>query len=182
MTLEKLPFVDNAPSSLGSGSRSDSPASLEVSISQMEDRTLVVLAGELDDATVPTLRNALLDPIEHLKDHLVLDIGMLTFLDSSGLGLFVSVHKKLESKGCSLTIFAPTPMARRVLEITGLTEILTIQPAKTSLANGRAHAGRSTKRVWTTKATPSGGLRLRPPCAWAASPLRASKRHALRTT
>jgi anti-anti-sigma factor len=130
MTLEKTPAVENAQSSLGFNTRGGCPALFEVSISHMDDRTLVVLAGELDDATVPALHNALLDHIEHLKDHLVLDIGMLTFLDSSGLGLFVTVHKKLESKGCKLTIFAPTPMARRVLEITGLTEVLTIQPAK----------------------------------------------------
>jgi anti-anti-sigma factor len=130
MTPEKFPAVEPAQFHLGVRAGGACPAPFEVSISHMDDRTLVVLAGELDDATVPTLHHALLDPINHLKDHLVLDIGMLTFLDSSGLGLFVAVHKKLESKGCKLTIFAPTPMARRVLEITGLTEVLTIQPAK----------------------------------------------------
>jgi len=130
MTLDKLPVVEFVGANLNVNTDGECPVSLDISVSHMDDRTLVVLAGELDDATTPALHNALLDPIEHLERHLVLDIGMLTFLDSSGLGLFVTVHKKLESKGCKLTIFSPTPMARRVLEITGLTEVLTIQPAK----------------------------------------------------
>jgi anti-sigma B factor antagonist len=101
---------------------------LEISLSQMEDQTLVVLAGELDQSTAPTLRAELLAAIEDIRGEFVLDIEKVTFLDSTGLGLFVSAHKKIEALGSTLIIFAPNAMVRRTFEITGLTGVLTIRP------------------------------------------------------
>jgi stage II sporulation protein AA (anti-sigma F factor antagonist) len=101
---------------------------LQITISQMEDRTLVVLAGELDDLTAPFLR----DKLANLAGDVVLDVGLLRFLDSTGMALFVTMHKKLQSQDHRLVIFSPTPSARRLFEITGLTEFLHIQPARSN--------------------------------------------------
>jgi anti-anti-sigma factor len=99
---------------------------LQITISQMEDRTLVVLAGELDDLTAPFLR----DKLANLSGDVVIDVGLLRFLDSTGMALFVAMHKKLKSQDHNLVIFSPTPSARRLFEITGLTEFLHIQPVR----------------------------------------------------
>ena len=63
MTLEKFPAADNTLSTLNLSIGAERPTSFDISISHMEDRTLVVLVGELDDATVPLLHNALLDVV-----------------------------------------------------------------------------------------------------------------------
>ena len=102
---------------------------LEISLGHMEDQTLVVLAGELNESTAPTLRAELLPAIEHIRGEFVLDIEKVTFLDSTGLGLFVSLHKRIEALGSALIIFAPNPVVRHTFEITGLTGVLTILPA-----------------------------------------------------
>ena len=39
----------------------------------------------------------------------VLDIGLLTFLDSTALSLFISQHKKLRSQGSKLVIYPGAP-------------------------------------------------------------------------
>jgi anti-anti-sigma factor len=101
---------------------------LQITISQMEDRTLVVLAGELDDLTAPFLR----DTLVNLAGDVVLDVGLLRFLDSTGMALFVAMHKKLKSQDHTLVIFSPTPSARRLFEITGLTDFLHIQPVRSN--------------------------------------------------
>jgi len=114
-------------------------ATLEITVSDMEDRTLVVLAGELDAMTVPFLRERcaeLLDgglPGNDAVD-VVLDIALLRFIDSTGLALFLRLHKKLDSMGHRLVIFSPTPMARRILQITGLMEFLRVLPAEPAAA------------------------------------------------
>jgi anti-sigma B factor antagonist len=100
-----------------------------ISVSYMEDRCLMVLSGELDVATAPLFREYLIGITADLKGDLVLDIGLLTFLDSTGISLLVSEHKRLIAQGSSLTVFSPTPMARRLFEISGLTSILTIVPS-----------------------------------------------------
>jgi anti-sigma B factor antagonist len=100
-----------------------------ISVSQMEDRCLMVLSGELDVSTAPLFREYLVGVTGDIATDLVLDIGLLTFIDSTGLSLLVSEHKRLSARGSSLTIFSPTPMARRLFEISGLTSILAIVPA-----------------------------------------------------
>jgi anti-anti-sigma regulatory factor len=44
----------------------------------------------------------------------------------------VSQHKNLSAKGRKLVIYAPTAMARRLFQITGLEEVLTIEPLEES--------------------------------------------------
>ena len=43
----------------------------------------------------------------------VIDIALLTFCDSTGLGVFVAEHKRLQANGHKLTIYAPTPSLQR---------------------------------------------------------------------
>jgi anti-sigma B factor antagonist len=128
MTLKEVPHAQPMPKAV---------PLLEISVSHMEEQTLIVLAGELDESTAPALRAELLAAIEHIRGEFVLDIERVTFLDSTGLGLFVSAHKKIEALGSTLTILAPNPMVRHTLEITGLTGVLTIRPATLAATGDR---------------------------------------------
>ena len=62
----------------------------------------------------------------------MLDIKKLSFIDSTGLSVFVSQQKKLSANGRKLVIYAPTAMARRLFQITGLGEVLTIEPSESA--------------------------------------------------
>ena len=106
----------------------EAAAPLQITVSQMEDRTLIVVAGELDDFTAPFLRQRLTEEIEDGAGDVVLDIGLLTFVDSSGLALFLTAHKALGAVGRKLVIFSPTRTARRLFQITQLTDFLNIEP------------------------------------------------------
>ncbi|HEX3795886.1 MAG TPA: STAS domain-containing protein [Acidimicrobiales bacterium] len=128
MTLEHAASLPEPSASEDSLVHSVGDHSLQISISQMEDRCLVVLSGELDVSSAPLLREQLVAITTTVQTGLILDIGLLTFIDSTGLSLLVAEHKKLESQGATLTIFSPTPMARRLFEISGLTGYLTIVP------------------------------------------------------
>jgi anti-sigma B factor antagonist len=101
---------------------------LQVLVSQLKDQARVVLTGELDGATAPFLVRTLVDVDATLEGDMILDIGQLSFIDSTGLSVFVSQHKKLEAKGQKLVIYAPSAMARRLFQITGLEQVLAIEP------------------------------------------------------
>jgi anti-anti-sigma factor len=64
-----------------------------------------------------------------LVGNLVLDVGLLTFIDSTGLSLLVALHQRVRSSGHALTVADPTPKARRLFQITGLDQVLTLVPA-----------------------------------------------------
>ena len=57
---------------------------------------------------------------------LVLDLSSLEFIDSSGLRELVVALKRQREIGSDVVLRAPTDHTRRVLEIVGLSEVLTI--------------------------------------------------------
>jgi anti-sigma B factor antagonist len=80
---------------------------------------VVHLRGELDLESVPRCREVL-EPALEEGPSVVLNLGDLSFVDSTGLALFASAHKTLTTRGQSLVLVAPQPVTRRVLEIVGL--------------------------------------------------------------
>jgi anti-sigma B factor antagonist len=101
---------------------------LQVFVSRVECTTRVVLAGELDGASAVSLSDRLTQTAADLVGDLVIDIGLLTFIDSTGLSLLVSLHQQVRASGYALTVAEPTPMARRLFQITALDNVLTVVP------------------------------------------------------
>jgi anti-sigma B factor antagonist len=118
--------IPTDPTALTGKFLGDSP--LQILVSHLKEHAYVVLTGELDGATAPFLVRTLVEVNETLEGDLVLDIKKLSFIDSTGLSVFVSQHKNLSAKGRKLVIYAPTAMARRLFQITGLEEVLAIEP------------------------------------------------------
>jgi anti-sigma B factor antagonist len=98
----------------------------------MEHQAYVVLAGELDGSTAPFLARTLVDVYADVQGDVVLDIRQLLFIDSTGLSTFVSQHKRQQARGYRLVIDHPTEMARRLFDITGLAQVLIIEPPQPS--------------------------------------------------
>jgi len=91
------------------------------------DVATVVVRGEIDVATAPQLREALHELVQDGVKQIVLDCAALSFLDSSGIGLLVATRKRL-GEGGQLVIASPPSHVRKVLELTGVTEELSLRP------------------------------------------------------
>jgi anti-sigma B factor antagonist len=102
---------------------------LEIEVQDSEDRTLVTLSGELDASTASFLYDKLSDLEVEDTQNVMLDLAQVTFMDSTGLAVIVTEHKRLQHSNGTLTIFSPPSSVRRLFEITGLTTVLDIVPA-----------------------------------------------------
>jgi len=102
---------------------------LEIDVERGDERTLVTLSGELDASTATLLYDQLSDLEVEDVQHVVLDLAQVTFMDSTGLSVIVTEHKRMQHSRGSLTIFAPPSSVRRLFEITGLDSVLDIVPA-----------------------------------------------------
>lgn len=91
----------------------------------------LVLDGEIDAHTAPDLGRHL-DPLPGDGGDVVLDVGAIEFIDSSGLRLIVEAHQRAEADNRRLVVSQPSPAVVRLLEISGLTEHLTIETADQS--------------------------------------------------
>lgn len=84
----------------------------------------VVLRGEYDLASVPALTELLARAIAVDDADLVVDLAQVQFMDASILGVLVRADDFLGRRSRSLWLRAPSRMARRLLEICGLTGLL----------------------------------------------------------
>ncbi|WP_412102901.1 STAS domain-containing protein [Plantactinospora sp. KLBMP9567] len=84
------------------------------------------VAGEIDLATAPVLRDKLLTLLrDQTPAVLVVDLAGVAFLDCAGIGALVGVRNAAGEAGCELRVTDPQPFVRRVLEVTGLLGIFT---------------------------------------------------------
>ena len=97
---------------------------------------VVTAPKEIDIATAPALRSALLKAAARGHGTLVLDMTMTRFCDSSGLHTLLAAHKLAQDEGGSLLLINPARAIIRVLEVTGLNRLL---PSFTSLDQALAH-------------------------------------------
>jgi anti-anti-sigma factor len=100
---------------------------------------VVTAPKEIDIATAPALRSALLKAAARGHGTLVLDMTMTRFCDSSGLHTLLAAHKRAQDEGGSLLLISPARAIIRVLEVTGLNRLL---PSFTSLDQALAYIRR----------------------------------------
>jgi anti-anti-sigma factor len=86
------------------------------------------LEGEVDVATAPKLRRDLHQAIEQNPGATItVDLGGVSFLDSTGLGLLVSGLKRARSDGGDVVVANAAPNVRKVFDITGLSKVIPFQ-------------------------------------------------------
>lgn len=84
----------------------------------------VAVSGELDMSTAPQLSQSLAEVLDQHPREVTVDLGGLSFIDSTGLALIVRTSNALRAHEGSLRLVRPTPPVRRVLEIVGLDGLL----------------------------------------------------------
>lgn len=102
------------------------PGELKVLVSGADPEYEVRLLGELDMSTAPQLRDELLRVVSDRARMVTVDLSELAFVDSTGLSVLITGLKRLRQQGGEMALRSPTPGTRRVLEITGLTEVFPI--------------------------------------------------------
>jgi anti-anti-sigma factor len=93
--------------------------------SACEDETgRLTLSGELDLATVPRVQEAVDELLAQGVRQLVVDLGDLGFVDSSGLRLFIVLDRRAATEGWTLGLIRPRNAAMGVFEVSGAEENL----------------------------------------------------------
>jgi anti-sigma B factor antagonist len=109
-----------------------------------DDVAVVVAGGELDYAASPQLKERLGESIEAGASHLVLDLSMATFIDSTAIGVLVGAVMRLrELDGRSLTVVCAGEDQRvlRIFEIAGLDSLITLHRSREEALSALAVAG-----------------------------------------
>ena len=93
-------------------------------------RAVLTIWGELDLLTEPEFRSFLAAVIDCGPGSVELDLGQLNFMDASGLRVIADGTERLSLLGRFLTIRSPSKTVLRVLELTGLADLVGIGPTQ----------------------------------------------------
>jgi len=102
--------------------------SLTVQTEQRDDMVVVSVAGELDMATAPQLQDQISDLLEKGRTRLVFNLAEVSFCDSTGLSVFVRAKNSTDDAGGTVRLAAPQRGVLRILEVSGLVEVLRTYP------------------------------------------------------
>ena len=100
--------------------------SLAVKTPEGSDAHVLVLGGELDIATTPTVRSALDAAIQSGHKKIVVDLTGLNFIDSTGLGVLIGGLRRAREAGGRVMLVAAEGRILRLLRVTGLLRIFAV--------------------------------------------------------
>lgn len=95
-------------------------------------RTVLRLAGEAD-VTTRQLGQVLGAEAAKKPRLLLVEVSGLEFIDSAALHEIVRAHRELRADGCLLAIIGPTPAVSRILQLSGIDQVIPVHASAAEL-------------------------------------------------
>jgi len=99
---------------------------MTIATREQPEATIVDVNGDVDMGTSPALRKTLLESLK-TTPRLVVNLGGVKYIDSSGIASLVEVLKDARNKKKRLVLFGLSTGVREVLQLTRLTKIFEIR-------------------------------------------------------
>ena len=103
---------------------------------------IVDLPERLVMANAQEARDAVLNIVEQGHHRLVLNLGEISFIDSSGLSVLVSAMKAVHAEDGAIALLSPTDGVRSLIELTRLHQVFDIYEDRDEAVNQLAEADR----------------------------------------
>lgn len=100
---------------------------MNVTINQKGHAYEVVLEGRLDTTTAPKFQEDISPLMQVSKAEIIVDCAKLEYTSSQGLRLFLMLQKSVLKNGGSLVMKNMSAAVKEVFDITGFSNIITIQ-------------------------------------------------------
>jgi stage II sporulation protein AA (anti-sigma F factor antagonist) len=91
-------------------------------VSDVDGEVVLELGGEVDLSGVAAVQPALDEVLDTKPTRVVFELRELTFLDSSGIALLIATAQRV----ARIELRYPSPLVRRVIQLTGLSATLPI--------------------------------------------------------
>ncbi|MEU6688203.1 STAS domain-containing protein [Streptomyces sp. NPDC046832] len=108
--------------------QADRPDRLTVEDRVVDGIRVVTLRGEIDHDVRDKLSQALLGEQGPVPTRIVADLTGVTFMDSSGLNVFVAAHQQVSDANGWVRIAGAQPSVLRVLQVTGVDSVIPCHP------------------------------------------------------
>lgn len=103
---------------------------MKIDIELINRTTVISPKGRLDAVTAPEVEERLLSLAGTVDAPVVLDLGGLEYVSSTGIQAFIRFSKALAARGQALWLCNPTPFVAEVLEISRLSRYFDIRASR----------------------------------------------------
>jgi anti-anti-sigma factor len=105
---------------------------VQVEVHTRGDAIRIALIGEIDLSNASEVESAVVSAISNHTTEVDLDLSAVGYLDSAGLRVVYSLAVRLHRAQIGLRITTPLDSpARRAIEVSGMTTIAALEPART---------------------------------------------------
>jgi len=103
--------------------------SLDIKYSKTSDNNYLEIKpiGEVDIYTSPEFKNKVIEIIETKDVSILINAEELEYIDSTGLGVLMSILKKIKENDLNIKIINLKPNIYKLFDITGLNKVFNIQ-------------------------------------------------------
>ncbi|MDI1436851.1 STAS domain-containing protein [Polyangium sorediatum] len=91
-----------------------------------EDETTVTIVGKLEEGTAPQFRTLIDELLAANRRHITLDLLELSSIDSSGVGVIVSLHKQVRERGGEVKLVGLTGQPLAFLRLMRLDKVFSM--------------------------------------------------------
>ena len=112
---------------------------LSLATRTVAEHTVLEVGGEVDVYTAPKLRERLVELVDSGARNVVVDLGRVDFLDSTGLGVLVGALKRLRAAGGTFGLVCSKEPLLKIFRITALDQVF---PIFAAVDEATAAAGR----------------------------------------
>ncbi len=97
---------------------------MDISVERAENYVVLRPEGRLNMVAAPRLRSSIEGVVQDGSTRVVLDLGAVSFMDSSGLGAVIAGLKRARQAGGDLRLAAVGEQVQTVMRLTNLDRVL----------------------------------------------------------
>lgn len=97
---------------------------MQVRLQETDTAFDIHVDGEIEMSTIKAFRDKLYDLVEHSGKNISVDLSNVSYIDSSGIGVLLTVAKELKKRGRSLKIDNPSERIQDVIKISAIMDLI----------------------------------------------------------
>jgi anti-sigma B factor antagonist len=96
---------------------------MDINIIESDDLVTVVINGDIEMMTIKNFKEKLFEIGHNIDKHIEIDLSNVDYIDSSGVGVLISLLKLQKKKGKELYIHKVSAKVLNVLKLSSLSDV-----------------------------------------------------------
>ena len=100
---------------------------MDIEINDSSDVVNVVVKGDIEMMSIKDFKTKLLDIGQNVDKEIEIDLSNVDYIDSSGVGVLISLLKLQKNKGKTVKINKVSPKVLNVLKLSSLSDVFNLE-------------------------------------------------------